>query len=69
MNSTSIDGAVSSDVIGYFFQAITCFDRALSLDTCWIQRGLWEKIVSTPCRERVNYFNHGRLSGTATVPS
>jgi hypothetical protein len=54
MNSASIDGAVSSDVIGYF-QVITCFDRALSLDTCWIQQALWEKIVSTPCRERVNW--------------
>jgi hypothetical protein len=44
---------VSSDVIGYF-QAITCFDRALRLDTFWIQRALWGKLVSTPCREMVN---------------
>jgi hypothetical protein len=44
---------MSIDVIGYF-HAITCFDCALSLDTCWIQQALWEKVVSTPCRERVN---------------
>jgi hypothetical protein len=44
------------DVIGYF-QAITHFDRALSLDTCWIQRALWGKVVSTRCGERVNPFH------------
>jgi hypothetical protein len=39
MNSAAgIDGAVSSDVIGYF-QAITCFDHALSLDTVGYKQG------------------------------
>jgi hypothetical protein len=31
-----IDAAVWSYVIGYFMR-FTCFDRALSLDTCWMQ--------------------------------
>jgi hypothetical protein len=59
-NSASIDGAMSIDVIGYF-HVITCFDSALSLDTFWIQRALWGKVVSTPCRERVNARSCGTL--------
>jgi hypothetical protein len=33
---TDIGDAVSSYVIGYFMR-FSCTDRALSLDTCWIQ--------------------------------
>jgi hypothetical protein len=51
--SIGIDGAVSSDVIGYF-QAITCFGRALSLDTVGYKQALWWKIVSTSCSKRVS---------------
>jgi hypothetical protein len=63
---------MSINVIGYF-HAITCFDCALSLDTCWIQRALWEKVLSTPCRERVNslvsavHVNYGIVESIKTM--
>jgi hypothetical protein len=57
---------MSIDVIGYF-HAITCFDCALSLDTCWIQGALWEKVVSTPCRERVNYGRFAEIFSRITI--